>query len=168
MICLNRFSLAESTYTENMIKNLLILTVMSLCLLGSYQSFKSYAIAVKDTHCLSTQISSVLFDLNEFTVHVDSSLELTDFKVVNQNSGRVIFEQGKSRKGIKNDYGHCSFELFWHDKKVFEFGHFKTNNWHTNEYELRLKRGQNGLEPSLVINGPDHRAYDLYFKAIDH
>lgn len=27
-----------------------------------------------------------------------------------------MFENGKSRKGIKNDYGHGTFELFWKEK----------------------------------------------------
>jgi hypothetical protein len=54
-----------------------------------------------------------IFDFNTFEIEVDSTLNLSDFKVVNQNSGKVIFSNSKNQKGIKNEYGRCSFELFW-------------------------------------------------------
>lgn len=83
-----------------------------------------------------------------------------DFKVVNQNNGKTIFIGGKSQKGIKNEYGHCTFELFWKGKQVYEFGHFKKNNWSTNKYELYIEMQNNELK----IYGSDNKKTNLYFK----
>jgi hypothetical protein len=146
-------------------KNLALITILIIGILSFY-SFKNYAEKVKDKHCLATQISSKIFDFNTFELRVDSTLTLVDFKVVNQNSGNIIFENGKSRKGIKNEYGYCSFELFWKEEQVYEFGHFKINNWNTNKYELCIKTENNGLKPSLKINGPDSKKVDLYFREV--
>ncbi|WP_299840404.1 hypothetical protein [uncultured Tenacibaculum sp.] len=145
-----------------------ILILISILIIGiiSFYGFKNYAKKVKDEHCLATQISSRLFDFNTFAFKVDSTLNLSDFKVVNKNSGKTIFEDGKSKKGIKNEYGYCTFELFWKGKKVYEFGHFKKNNWNTNKYELNIVMKNNELKPSLEIYGSDNRKTDLYFKKI--
>ncbi len=147
-------------------KNLVFIVVLIIGILSIF-SFKNYAIKVKDKHCLVTQISSRVFDLNEFDLKVDSVLNIYDFKVVNQNSGKTIFENGKRRKGIDNDYGHCIFELYYKDKMIYEFGHFKFNNWHTNQYELSISILNNEMKPNLEIIGPDDNKADLYFKKID-
>ncbi|HRX13294.1 MAG TPA: hypothetical protein P5210_16640 [Draconibacterium sp.] len=144
-------------------KNLILIAILIIGILSFY-GFKNYAEKVKDKHCLATQISSRIFDFNTFELKVDSTLNLSDFKVVNQNSGKTIFENGESRKGIKNEYGHCTFELFWKGKEVYEFGHFKMNNWNTNKYELNIGMENNELKPSLEIYGPDSKKADLYFK----
>ncbi|WP_299097859.1 hypothetical protein [uncultured Winogradskyella sp.] len=144
-------------------KNLILIAIILIGILSFY-GFKNYAEKVKDKHCLATQISSRIFDFNTFELKVDSTLNISDFKVVNQNSGKTIFEKGKSRKGIKNEYGYCTFELFWKGKAVYEFGHFKMNNWYTNKYELNIGMENNELKPSLEIYGPDSKKVDLYFK----
>jgi len=55
---------------------------------------------VKDEHCLAIQVFSKTFDRNRFELKVDSALNLFDFKVVNQNSGKTIFVNEKNRKRI--------------------------------------------------------------------
>lgn len=144
------------------------LTFIIILLIGisGFYSFKNYAQKVKDKYCLDTQISSRLFDFNTFDLEVDSTLKLSDFKVVNQNSGKTIFANGKNRKGIKNDYGYCSFELFWKGKQVYEFGHFKMNSWNTNKYVLNIEIDNNELKPSAEIYGPDSKKADFYFEKI--
>ncbi len=146
-------------------KNLILISILIIGILSFY-GFKNYAAKVKNEHCLTTQISSRLFDFNTFELKVDSTLNLSDFKVVNQNSGKTIFADGKYRKGIKNEYGHCSFELFWKGKQVYEFGHFKMNNWNTNKYKLNIGLENNELKLSLEIYGPDNKKSDLYFRKI--
>ncbi|WP_299385394.1 hypothetical protein [uncultured Lacinutrix sp.] len=146
-------------------KNLILIAILIIGILSFY-GFKNYAEKVKNEHSLATQISSKIFDFNTFDLKVDSALNLSDFKVVNQNSGKTIFADGKNRKGIKNEYGHCTFELFWKGKQVYEFGHFKMNNWNTNKYELNIGMENNELKPSLEIYGPDSKKADLYFRKI--
>lgn len=141
------------------LKLLLIPVVGILCFYG----FKSYAKKVKNEHSIVTSISSKLFDFNTFELKVDSNLTRSDFKVVNQNSGTTIFANGKNRKGIDNDYGHRLFELYYKDQKLYEFGHFSTNNWHTFDYTLNLKKSDNRIEPDLKIMRGKNNSYNGFF-----
>lgn len=145
----------------------LISTIALLIGVFGFFKFKNYAESVKDKHCFTTQTSSMIFDFNTFDLKVSSTLDILDFKVVNKNSGKTIFENGNSQKGIENDYGHCTFELFYKDKQIYEFGHFKFNNWHTNHYELSVSVIDNEFKASLEITGPDKNKTDLYFRKIN-
>jgi len=150
-------------------KQKLYLTSTIALLIGvfGFFSFKNYAKSVKDKHCFTTQISSMIFDFNTFDLKVSATLDILDFKIVNKNSGKTIFENGGSLKGIGNDYGHCTFELFYKNKQIYEFGHFKFNDWHTNHYELSILVTNNEFKPRLEITGPDKNKTDLYFRKID-
>lgn len=128
----------------------------------SFLSFKKYAETVKDEHCLTTRISSRIFDFNTFDLKVEEGLNRKDFKVINQNSGKVIFQHGTSRKGIKNDYGHRVFTVFYKGEKLFEIGHFLTNNWITNDYVLKLGKKDEIIEPKLEITGNNASYNDFY------
>ncbi len=146
-------------------KLLIILVVGILCFYG----FKNYAEQVKDEHNIATSISSKLFDFNTFELKVDETLNLSDFKVVNQNSGNTIFANGKSRKGIDNEYGHRLFELHYNDQKIFEFGHFATNNWYTYDYILELKMNDSQIEPDLkIVRGENSSYNDFFYKRFEY
>ena len=147
-------------------KKVLILITFLITGISGLYGFKNYAKKVKDKHCFTTQVSSKIFDFNTFEVEVDSTLNLSDFKVVSQNSGKEIFANGLNKKGIKNEYGRCTFELFWKGKLVYEFGHFKFSNWHTNYYKLLIKRKKNELGLSLEVFGPDHEKTNMFFRKI--
>ena len=146
-------------------KLLLILIVGILCFYG----FKNYAEKVKDEDNIATSISSKLFDFNTFELKVDSNLNLSDFKIVNQNSGTTIFADGKNQKGIDNDYGHRLFELYYKDRKLYEFGHFSTNNWYTFDYTLNLNKINNRIEPELkIMRGKNESYNDFFYKRFEY
>jgi hypothetical protein len=148
-------------------KNLILISIVIIGIL-SFFGFKKYAEKVKDEHCLTTQISSKIFDFNTFELNVDSTLNLSDFKVVNQNSGKTIFTDGKSRKGIENDYGYRMFVLYYKEIKIYEFGHFLKNNWVTNDYKLSLTRKNNQIEPNLVIGCKNSYINDYFYKRFEY
>ena len=148
-------------------KNLILILISILGIL-SFCGFKNYAEKVKDKHCLATQISSQIFDFNTFELKVDPTLNLSDFKVVNQNSGKTIFENGKSRKGIDNEYGHRLFELHYNNRKVLEFGHFAFNNWYTYDYILDITMKNSQIEPDLKISGKNSPYNDFYYKRFEY
>ena len=106
---------------QNIMQNKNYITFIIFLVLATlfFYKFKNYAKTVKDEHCFATQISSKIFDFNTFELKVDSMLKITDFKLVHQNSGKTIFEDGKSKKGIKIEYGFCNFELFWKEKNIY-------------------------------------------------
>ena len=129
-------------------KKYLILLLAGVLL---FYGFKHYAFSVKDEHCLTTQISSRLFDFNSFDLKVDSKLDINDFKVVYSNSGATIFSHGASRKGIKNRHGYCIFDLYYNNVKIYEFGHFKYNNWETNDYTLKVYFKDSKIQPHFDV-----------------
>lgn len=131
--------------------------------IAGFYRLKTYARTVKDEHCLTTQISSRLFDFNHFTIETFDGLNRNDFKVINLNSGKIIYENGSFLTGIKNDYGHCVFELYHKGEKVYQIGHFKYNNWVTNDYSLILRLVDGEIEPKLIISGKN-AAPDLYYR----
>lgn len=144
------------------------LIIISLLGILSFFGFKNYAEKVKDKHCFATQISSKIFDFNTFELKVDSTLDLADFKIVNQNSGNLIFENGKNKKGIDNVYGHRLFELNYRNRKVYEFGHFVTNNWYTFDYILHITIKNNQIEPDLKINGINSSYNNFFYKRFEY
>jgi hypothetical protein len=121
----------------------------------------------KDSHCLITQLSSRLFDLNTVNVNVSSDLKKTDFRIININSGKVIYEDGYNKKGIKNEYGFCLFDIYYKDSLLFELGHYKLNNWHTNDYTFAFRLVKGTIDPTLIIIGPDRDRGELFYKRFD-
>lgn len=141
-------------------KLLLIIGIVVISFFG----FKKYAKSVKEEHCLITQISSRIFDFNTFDIQVEEGLNKNDFKVVNQNNGKVIFQKGKNQKGITNDYGHRLFDIYFKGEKLIETGHFITNNWVTNDYVLKLTIKNNEIESKLEITGKNATYNDYFVK----
>ena len=133
----------------------------------SFYGFRKYAESVKGRHCLATQISSRLFDLNSFQVEILDGLNETDFVVINQNSGKVIFENGRTKKGIKNDYGYCIFELYHRGVKIYEMGHFKYNSWSTNDYLLSINQTYGRIDPTLLVSGENATYADFFYKRFE-
>jgi hypothetical protein len=121
----------------------------------------------RDKHCLTTQLSSRLFDLNDIKIKVSDSLNVMDFKIKNLNSGKLVFENGKFRKGIKNEYGFCLFNVYYKDSLLYEIGHFKFNNWHTNDYTFVFESTVNYINPTLIISGPDKDKGELFYKRFE-
>jgi hypothetical protein len=149
-------------------KKYLFIILISILGILSFYGFINYAEKVKDKHCFATQISSKIFDFNKFELKVDSTLDLADFKIVNQNSGMIIFENEKNRKGIYNDYGHRLFELHYKNRKIYEFGHFATNNWYTYDYTLDITRKNSLIDPDLKINGKNSSYNDFFYKRFEY
>ena len=149
-------------------KLFILITIVLLLLVGSFgfMRFKKYARTVKDQHCLTTIISSRLFDFNDFTVIVQDGLDKSDFEIINLNSGNVIFKNDKSIKGISNEHGKCRFKLIYQDKEIYEFGHMKYNNWHTNNYELVISGDNDYIDPRLKIFGPDSVS-EIYYNRLN-
>jgi hypothetical protein len=121
----------------------------------------------KDRHCLITQLSSKLFDLNDVKINVSENLSIDDFKIENINSGRIIYENGEFKKGIKNEYGFCLFNVYYKDSLLIEIGHEKRNNWHTNDYLFVFEKISDTINSTLIITGPDSDHGNLFYKKFE-
>ena len=128
--------------------------VLAICCIGFFP-FKEYAHATKDQDIFLSKVSSRLFEFNSFQVQVGENISINDFEIKNLNSGKIIYKNGKFEGGIKNEYGHCLFELYYKGKLVYEMGHLKYNNWHTHDYVLEIQYDNEVIDATLSIEGPD-------------
>ena len=145
-----------------------LLTILLVGILSFY-GFKNYAEKVKYECSVTTRISSKIFDFNTFNLKVDTNLNKIDFKVINQNSGKTIYINGENRKGISNNYGYRLFELYYKDQKLYEFGHFSTNNWYTFDYTIILSKKSNQIEPEINILRRQAASYnDFFYKKFEY
>jgi len=150
------------------LKKILIIPLFILLGILSFYSFKNFAEKVKDKHCFTTQISSIIFDFNTFNLKVDSKLNINDFIVIDENSGNTIFANGIPNKGIVNDYGHRTFHLYHKDQLIFKVGHFITDNWVTNDYRLSIALINDEIDPTLVISGTNASYRDFFYKKFEY
>jgi hypothetical protein len=125
-------------------KKAILLSVI-LLLAGTIFSkwFKSYSETIKDYHCLTTQISSRVFDFNTVELIVSDNLNHLDFQITNGNNHIVIYENGFAKKGIKNEHGYCTFSVNYPGIKPIKFAFFKENNWQTFDYEFVITKKNN-------------------------
>ena len=140
-------------------KTILIGLIIGVLLILGIEVSKNY----KNKETLITRISSKIIDLNTFSIEFDENLESSDFKVVNRNNNKTIYENSVSIKGIKNDYGYRNFEIYYKNKKVIEFSHFSLNNWHSYDYKIELKKIENRITPKFKIIGVEPYR-DFYYK----
>lgn len=143
----------------------IIVVLLSILVLGylGLNLFKQKAKLLKDKHCLITQVSSRILDLNTLEIKVYDGLNKNDFQLINLNSGDVIYKNGQYLKGIKNEHGYCLFDLYYKGKKLFKFGHYKFNNWQTNNYVLHLSLNKDLVKPRLEFLGKDKSLEKLFY-----
>ena len=99
------------------------------------------------------------FNPNHVVVQVSSNIDLRKVKVIWFSEGidspKVIFNKGKETGVRYKEYGVNKFKVYYDDTLVGEFGHFKTNNWHGNQYEVRINKKKEAFEFFFQIEGPD-------------
>ena len=145
---------------------ILIFCIVIIILTG-YISLKLLAERYREDDCVLTKISAIIFDLNTFNVEVSGDLKLEDFKIVNKDNHKIIFNKGRAYKGINNDYGeHHTFEVYYKDTLRYEIGYFKYNNWRTYDFILRIDDLKN-IVPTLIMNGSDPNKGNIYYKKFE-
>ncbi|MFK7969869.1 MAG: hypothetical protein AB8F95_05850 [Bacteroidia bacterium] len=138
-----------------------LLLLIGIGIIGFFV-FRTFAQTVKDSYCLTTQISSRIFDFNTFELVLGEGLDINDFTIINKNSGNIIFQHGKHQKGIHNNYGHRIFEVHYKEEKLIEAGHFVKNDWITNDYILNAEIKKGRVIADLKITGKN-ASYNDYF-----
>jgi len=98
--------------------------------------------------------------LNPNIVKVETVGEIDREKVkviwTSYQKSKVVFENGKDLKKYFKEYGKNKFQVFYDNDLVGEFGQFKYNNWHGQEYKILLEVDTlNKIQYSVVVVGPD-------------
>jgi hypothetical protein len=150
-------------------KNKLVIgfLIVIMSFLSGLIILKLTAFRYKDSFCLITQLSSKLLDLNTISIQTSKDLDKVDFKIKNLNSDRFVYENGEFKKGMKNEYGICIFNIYYKDSLLFEIGHEKLNSWHTNDYIFNFDLIGDTIVPTLIIKGLDRDNGNLYYKRFD-
>jgi len=111
---------------------------------------------------LINRITTNFFDYNTFQIDSNEKLEK---EVEIFFDDKCIYKNGVSRKGIKNKYGWNCFHVYLKGYEKFIICHYKKNNWHTNDYKLKITNDFNDVDMKLEINGPDSLE-NLFYKKI--
>jgi hypothetical protein len=143
-------------------KIIIPIVIVLAALVFSLLKVKILAEKYRDKHCLITQLSSRLFDLNTIQVKVFDDLKCNDFKIKNLNSRKYVFENGKNFKRMKNEYGHCRFEIYYKDTLIYELEHFKTNNWNTYDYLFLFEKVDDTINVTMNKTGNDSYGQVFY------
>lgn len=148
---------------SNKKKILWVSIIFCLILVTSYYAFKHYSYPLRNTYSHITSLSSFLYDFNHLEVKVSATLDANDFIVVNTNSGKAIYKNGRVRKGIRNEYGETLFKLYYKDEHIASMGHFKENGWETNDYEIILEMEGGKPNPKMFLIGKNAKKYDIKY-----
>jgi hypothetical protein len=132
-------------------RNKILITIFSLLLIGliiSKPIFKNF----RNSDTIANKIGCRIFELNSINVQVDKVLDLD--KVVVKNNLTTVFEDGNQKNSISQVYGHTILKVYYNQKLISEIGHFKSNSWQTNDYEIAIKSIVN---VKFNIKGPDSK-----------
>jgi antitoxin component YwqK of YwqJK toxin-antitoxin module len=111
------------------------------------------------------RISNILNHNNQLELVCDG-LEKSDIIIIWEpelEQGKTIFENGKQTGKIGHSYGPNRFKIIIFESLEFNFGHFKTNNWHAHKYYLELKKDKIGYKIAFTAKGPDYKRFEQYF-----
>jgi len=110
--------------------------------------FKSFV----NSDTLINKIGCRLFEFN--TINVKSTFNLDLKKIQIKIGERIVFKNSQQQNRIGQEYGHTILDIYYDDLIIAEVGHFKTNNWYTNEYEIEISKNENHLVVNHKIRGP--------------
>ena len=93
-----------------------------------------------NTDTIANKIGCRLFEFNTISVETESDIDLKQVQIRINN--RDVFKDGRQKNKIGQEYGHNIFEVYYADLLIAEVGHFRRNNWYTNQYAFTiLKEG---------------------------
>lgn len=132
------------------LKNIIGIGIVLICLTAfSKPFFENFANA--DT--IANKIGCHLFEFNTISVETESDLELKQVQIKNNN--RTVFKDARRKNKIGQEYGHNIFEVYYADLLIAEVGHFRRNNWYTNQYAFTILKEGTDFIVKYQISGPD-------------
>jgi hypothetical protein len=130
-------------------------------LIGGFFLSKLFFISFRNTDTIANKIGCSLFELNKIKVTVGSEIQLNDIEVKVGN--KIVFCNGKQVNRVGQEYGHTIMSIYYKEQLVAEVGHFKSNNWYTNDYNFFIKKEIDQIIVQHKIEGPNAK-YDNFQK----
>ena len=106
-----------------------------------------------NTDSLVNKIGCRLFEFNTISVETESDLDLEQVQIRIKN--RIVFKDSQQKARVGQEYGYHIFEVYYADRLLAEVGHFKRNNWYTNQYLFTLSKEGTDFSLEHQISGPD-------------
>lgn len=132
------------------LKYIIGIVIVLICLTAfSKPIFKKFV----NTDTLVNKLGCHLYEFNTISVKVNSKIDFN--KVQIKINKRTVFKEGKQQNRIGQEYGHCILEIYHADCLIAEVGHFKRNNWYTNQYAFEVSKRGTDFIVMCQINGPD-------------
>lgn len=107
----------------------------------------------RNTDTIANKIGCRIYELNKIKVKVDRRIDLEEIEI--KSGENIVFSSNKQINRIGQAYGHTIFDIYQNDLLVAEIGHFKENNWYTNDYEFVFHKTDGKIIISYKIDGPD-------------
>ena len=107
----------------------------------------------KNTDTIINKIACRIYDYNTIDVTVHDQLELENISI--KHGDKYVFNLGEKVNEIGSFYGKITFKVYHKDLLIAEVGHWRQNNWYSNDYQLDIYQNRHNFLLSLHIEGPD-------------
>ena len=142
-----------------------VFIIVLILILGSILTLKFVSRPFANSDTIIGRISNILNRNNK----VDLSCTGIDRANINITwysetaNSRLIIKNGEQVGKIGYEYGSNGFRIKLKNGLEFTVGHFKTNNWHSHDYEFKIIRDTLGYRIKFIANGPDFEWYEQCF-----
>jgi hypothetical protein len=106
-----------------------------------------------NTNTIVNKIGCRLYEFNTISVETESDFDLKQVEI--RINDRTVFKDGQQKNKIGQEYGHHIFEVYYSDLLIAEVGHFRRNNWYTNQYVFDISKEEKDFIVKHQISGPD-------------
>ena len=97
---------------------------------------------------------SYFFNLNDFEVNIDKSIEKEDIKIMWDN--HVIYDKGRIHpipRKLYYQYRSVVFDVFYKDEPIYQYSFHKCNNWYFYKHVFNIKKIDSEVEVEVKITG---------------
>jgi hypothetical protein len=134
-------------------KRLKYIIGIGIVLIGLTMFSKPIFKTFENTDTVANKIGCRLFEFNTISVKTDSNIDLNKIQIKINN--QIVFKHGQQQNRIGQEYGHNVFDIYYDDLLIAEMGHFRRNNWYTNQYVIEISKNGNNFIVDHLISGPD-------------
>ena len=107
----------------------------------------------RNTDTIIHKVGYRLFELNTINVKVNGEIDINDFEI--KQGDIVLFSLGKQINKFNQEYGISRLSIYYRKLELFEIGHWRRNNWYTNDYVFNISKKDKRIILKTFVEGPD-------------
>jgi len=128
-----------------------------LLVFGIVLGFKKISKQFRNSDTILGRISLLINRDNHLKVK-SNTIDLNEIEIIwspEFDKQITVYKNGKTKGKIGHRYGPNTFIIKHAQNEIAQIGHFKTNNWHSHDYDLRIELTQNSYILDFEADGPD-------------